>query len=142
MTKHKFLYAERYAVWQYHDCICYWCSEPLRLQETTIDHFIPEYLEQHPTQLDEVRTLFKLPQDEDIQILEREVHLRIDPQRWRILKMDADRELAMVSDGKTGGITPVGQNPHISWWYPNCWYYGPWNGIYCLNCGCRSDPTD
>jgi hypothetical protein len=44
MKKHKFTYAERYAVWHCHGRKCHVCTEPLRLDETTIDHFFPESL--------------------------------------------------------------------------------------------------
>ena len=44
MNKRKFTHAERYAVWHCHDRRCWQCNEPLRLEDTTIDHFIPESL--------------------------------------------------------------------------------------------------
>ena len=42
VSKHQFTAAQRYAIWKTHHQRCYWCCEPLRLQETTIDHLIPE----------------------------------------------------------------------------------------------------
>jgi hypothetical protein len=44
MNKRKFTYAERYAVWHCHGARCWLCPHPLRLVETTIDHFFPESL--------------------------------------------------------------------------------------------------
>ena len=44
MKKRKFKYSERYAVWHCHDARCWFCNDPLRLVETTIDHFFPESL--------------------------------------------------------------------------------------------------
>ena len=44
MRKRKFKYAERYAVWHCHGARCWLCPHPLRLVETTIDHFFPESL--------------------------------------------------------------------------------------------------
>ena len=52
--------ARRYAVWKHHGYKCYWCDEPLRLQETEIDHFIPKHLENKPDELDRVRTEYGL----------------------------------------------------------------------------------
>jgi len=60
MAKHKFTYAQRYAVWKHHGSRCYWCDEPLGIMDTTIDHFIPEYLENKPTELDKVRADYAL----------------------------------------------------------------------------------
>jgi hypothetical protein len=60
MSKHKFTYAQRYAVWKHHGSKCYWCDEPLGIQETTVDHFIPEYLESKPTELETVRSKYSL----------------------------------------------------------------------------------
>jgi hypothetical protein len=233
MSKHKFTSAQTYAVWKHHGAICYICEEPLRLQETTVDHFIPEHLEGKEDKFTEVRkafdladtfrindfcnwlpchikcnqqkggvplkTTFKamgtveklvreaeavrkieeriredkkkdailakimvavegnviskedilsaladpgLPEDEDVQVLRMEVLFRIDPKRWHVMSLDNTRGLAMVTDGRFAGNTPVNDNPHISWMCPHCGSYGPWNGIRCLTCGHLSDPWD
>jgi hypothetical protein len=233
MSKHQFTTAETYAVWKYHGAACYLCEEPLRLQEATVDHFIPEHLEEKPEEFIEVRRLFnldgnflindfcnwlpchvkcnqekgsvplratfkamatveklvrdaekvrkieqriradrrkdeilakmmvaiegdtiskeeilsalaapELPDDEDIQVLRDEINLRVNPNQWHIVQLDEDRELAMVSDGRLAGSTPIGQNPHHSWECPFCGSYGPWNGARCLSCGHLSDPYD
>lgn len=60
MSKYQFSPAERFAVWKHHGATCYICEEPLRLQETTVDHFIPEHLEGKPDQFAEVRRVFSL----------------------------------------------------------------------------------
>jgi len=44
MKKRRFTYSERYAIWHCHGRRCWLCLEPLRLWDTTIDHFIPESL--------------------------------------------------------------------------------------------------
>ncbi len=61
MSKRSFSHAERYAIWKYHKRICYWCEEPLRIQETTVDHVIPEPLEEKPKELEELRRSYGLP---------------------------------------------------------------------------------
>ena len=44
MKKRRFTPAERYAIWHCHGAKCWLCPEPLRLEDTTIDHFFPESL--------------------------------------------------------------------------------------------------
>jgi 5-methylcytosine-specific restriction endonuclease McrA len=62
MKKHKFTNAERFAVWLCHGQKCYWCSEPMRYRESTVDHVLPEHLLEKPEQLK--KELFKyLPSD-------------------------------------------------------------------------------
>jgi hypothetical protein len=63
MSQRKFTNAERYAVWKHHHAVCYWCGEPLRLAETTIDHFIPERLKHLPAELEQVRVRYGLASD-------------------------------------------------------------------------------
>lgn len=60
--KHQFTDAQRFAVWKHHGQRCYWCEEPLRLQETTVDHVVPEHLEGKPDELAKVTTLLALPE--------------------------------------------------------------------------------
>jgi hypothetical protein len=231
MTKYKFTNAQRFAIWKHHGQTCYWCGEPLRLQETTVDHVVPEHLLDKPDELERLRTLFglssafvindycnwlpahdkcnknksgktlpltplvqtildklrrdaeevrrieqrvkadakkdkllghvmvaleeddikkedilnlfadpELPQDEDVQVLRREIHLRVDPNRWHVASLNND--IAVVTDGKRGGITPVGTDTHWSWECPHCGSFGPWNGAICLTCMRRSMPDD
>jgi len=63
MAKYRFSHAERFAVWKHYGQQCYWCTEPLRLQDTTIDHVIPESLEEKPEEFARVRLQFQLPED-------------------------------------------------------------------------------
>lgn len=44
ISKRRFSYAERYAIWHCHGERCWWCKIPLRLVDVTIDHVIPESL--------------------------------------------------------------------------------------------------
>ena len=62
MKKHIFTYAEKYAVWHYHGKRCWFCVEPLRLEDTTIDHLIPENLIENKKRLLEVFGEFGLPE--------------------------------------------------------------------------------
>ncbi len=78
--------------------------------------------------------------DEDITTLYDEACLHVDPRRWKMVGRSGD--IATVTDGRLGGMTPVAQNPHISWQCPHCGSYGPWNGNRCMTCGMMSDPYD
>lgn len=44
MGKRRFTFAQRYAVWHCHERRCWLCTEPLRVQHATIDHFFSESL--------------------------------------------------------------------------------------------------
>jgi hypothetical protein len=59
-AKYKFSWTERFAVWQTHDFQCFWCGEPIRLQDVTIDHIIPEHLTEYPTDLAKTIKLYEL----------------------------------------------------------------------------------
>jgi len=233
MSKHQFTHSERFAVWRHHGQRCYWCGEPLRLQETTVDHVLAEHIQENPKELERLKVILNLsetftinnycnwlpahdkcnknkgaktlpptpmvlsileklqrdadkvrkieegvkanakkdkalatimvalekgeinkeeilaalsdpdlPQDEDVQLLRKEINLRVDPKRWHIVHLDKERELATVSDGRLGGSTPVGPQAHHSWECPHCGSYGPWNGARCVTCGHLSDPYD
>lgn len=63
MPKHAFSTAERYAVWLHHEKRCWLCEEPLRLKDTTIDHFLPESLLKRPDQLTTIFAEWGLPKD-------------------------------------------------------------------------------
>ena len=231
MRKHNFSNPERYAVWMHHDKVCYWCGEPLRFQEATVDHIIPENLIEKPAELEQTKKLYGLSAsfqindycnwvpchehcnksksskvftpapillsvldktckeadkvrkieervklnvrkdkllakvaialeaaeidaadlqsliaeldikpDEDTQALREEVFLHLDSGRWGITHLTGD--IATVTDGKRGGMTPVCEAPHPSWYCPYCGSCGPWNGIVCMSCGMMSDPFD
>lgn len=227
MAKYKFSQAERFAVWKTHGERCFWCAEPLSLQETTVDHVLPESLLGKPQELERIKTLFGLDETFSINgfsnwipthqhcnnqkrdtvfkagevmlaILERvgrkakaaqeakdriesnkrvgealarvqvlydeakiskedlmaifsandaeeeklaaelEKYIKRVSDRWKIVSVSVN-EMATVSDGRMGGITPVGKDVHHSWECPYCGSYGPWNGARCMNCGHMSD---
>jgi len=61
--KRKFSYAERYAVWHNNERRCWLCPEPLRLQESTIDHVLPEWLLSDDAERMKALHLFGLGED-------------------------------------------------------------------------------
>lgn len=63
MAKHQFTKAERFAVWKTHGQECFWCGEPITFKETTIDHVLPESLENAPDELARQIALFGLSAD-------------------------------------------------------------------------------
>jgi 5-methylcytosine-specific restriction endonuclease McrA len=60
MAKHKFTAAEKLGVWQAFDGQCFWCGKPVAYTDTTVDHVIPETVEDKPAQLDEIRRTYGL----------------------------------------------------------------------------------
>ena len=60
-------------------------------------------------------------------------------ERWEVV--ESNGELEVVSDGRMTGVRPTAAEPHPSWRCPNCGSHGPWNGVICLNCGSRSNPS-
>lgn len=64
--KRKFTYAERYAVWHCNGQKCWWCQEPLRLFEVTVDHVLPESLLDNDSLRERVLTDYGLPKDFNI----------------------------------------------------------------------------
>jgi hypothetical protein len=66
MKKRPISSAERYAVWLHHEKRCWLCLEPLRLEETTIDHFLPESLLHRPEQLATICAQWGLPKNFNI----------------------------------------------------------------------------
>jgi hypothetical protein len=64
--KRRFSYAERYAVWYCNDERCWWCGQPLRLVETTIDHVLPESLIDDEQKRLAVLTEYGLPKEFNI----------------------------------------------------------------------------
>lgn len=64
--KRKFSYEERYAVWYCNGKKCWWCKEPLRLFEATIDHVIPESLLDDDVAREAFFTQYGLPKDFNI----------------------------------------------------------------------------
>ncbi|HWB04180.1 MAG TPA: hypothetical protein VG796_14225 [Verrucomicrobiales bacterium] len=61
--KRKFTYPERYAVWDSNKRKCWWCKEPLRLAEATVDHVLPESLLDDEAALQQVLEEYGLPRD-------------------------------------------------------------------------------
>ncbi len=66
MAKYKFKQSERFAVWKTHGEKCFWCAEPLCLQETTVDHVLPETLLSKDDELSRIKLLFGLSDSFDI----------------------------------------------------------------------------
>ncbi len=65
MAKHIFKFSEKYAVWLHHQKRCWRCREPLRLIETSVDHFVPEKLI-GDERLKEIIEHYQLPPDFNI----------------------------------------------------------------------------
>lgn len=65
-SKRRFSYAERYAVWLIHGPKCSWCTEPLELIHTTIDHQLPESLLYDDARRAAVFEEYGLPEDFNI----------------------------------------------------------------------------
>lgn len=49
---------EKFIIWQTHDKRCYWCGEPMSLKTQSIDHIIPEDMED---KLEIIKTEYHLP---------------------------------------------------------------------------------
>ena len=62
MSKHRFTHTERFTVWSQNGQRCYWCLEPLSVQETTVDHVIAEHLEDKPEIFETLRSHLGLPE--------------------------------------------------------------------------------
>lgn len=56
MKRHKrrFSYAERYAIWLCNEKRCWWCKLPLRLPEVTVDHVIPDSLQDNDAERENI----------------------------------------------------------------------------------------
>ena len=63
MKKHVFKSLEKFAIWESHECKCFWDGEPVTYRETTIDHVIPESLIDDPAELERIKLFYKLPQN-------------------------------------------------------------------------------
>ena len=64
--KHKFSSPERFALWQIHKFQCFWCGEPLRIVDCTVDHVIPESLLEKPDALQRRHDYYSLPEGFEI----------------------------------------------------------------------------
>ncbi len=65
-SKRRFSYPERYAVWHCNGQRCWWCGQPLRLPEVTVDHVLPESLLDDEDKRQEILTEYGLPKDFNI----------------------------------------------------------------------------
>jgi hypothetical protein len=63
MPKHKFSAPERFGVWQAFDGQCFWCGKPVAYIDVTIDHVVPESLEDKLESLAEIRATYALGED-------------------------------------------------------------------------------
>jgi 5-methylcytosine-specific restriction endonuclease McrA len=66
VPKRKFSYSERAAIWQVHGPRCGVCHEPLSLLDTTIDHFLPERLQDDEPKLRATLEAWGLPLTFDV----------------------------------------------------------------------------
>jgi hypothetical protein len=66
LRKRRFSYPERYAVWICNGQRCWWCGQPLRLVEATVDHVLPESLLDDEDKRQAVLTEYGLAQDFNI----------------------------------------------------------------------------
>ena len=64
--KKRFSYSERYAVWYTNEQRCWWCKEPLRLVEVTVDHVLPESLLDDRDKRETILVEYGLPKDFNI----------------------------------------------------------------------------
>lgn len=58
-----FTNAERFGVFKAFEGICCWCREPVEWRSLTIDHIVPQSLEDKPEKLSEIKTHYGLPVD-------------------------------------------------------------------------------
>lgn len=63
ITKRRFAYDEKYAVWKCNGSRCWYCTEPLQLWETTVDHVLPEWLLQNDVARARILSEYGLRQD-------------------------------------------------------------------------------
>jgi hypothetical protein len=61
MSKYRFSHAQRYAVWLHHEQRCWLCEVPLRLAEVTVDHVIPESMQETPEKFAALLLDYDLP---------------------------------------------------------------------------------
>ncbi|WP_159519952.1 HNH endonuclease [Sunxiuqinia indica] len=60
MKKYVFCYSQKYAIWKNYDMKCFWCGEPLRIMDVTIDHIIPERLLDSEEEFMEIKEKYSL----------------------------------------------------------------------------------
>lgn len=57
-NKYRFSDAEHFGIWAAFGTRCFWCHGPLRLEDCTVDHVVPESTE--PLEVDRLRVLYSL----------------------------------------------------------------------------------
>lgn len=60
MKKFRFKLEQRYALWVTYNKKCFYCSEPIKFNELTIDHVLPEFLLKDPEELKSVKEEYGL----------------------------------------------------------------------------------
>ena len=60
MSRYNFSSEQRIALWRAYDQRCAYCHEPVMLGDLTIDHILPEHLEEKPDELQRIITRFNL----------------------------------------------------------------------------------
>lgn len=63
MSFYRFSSAEKFGVWEAHGGMCFWCGEPLTYRHATIDHVLPESLEDSSARLAVIKNGFGLTED-------------------------------------------------------------------------------
>jgi hypothetical protein len=63
MSKHRFTYAQKYSLWRAYDMKCFYCGMPLDFHNLTVDHVIPEYLENNPDELARILMEYEIKKD-------------------------------------------------------------------------------
>lgn len=58
--KYVFKKNQKFVMWKYYNQECYWCHEPIKYGEVTIDHVIPECYIEKPAELSELKRVLGL----------------------------------------------------------------------------------
>lgn len=66
MGKYRFNNLEKFVVWKGYECKCFWCGEPLEFKNTSIDQVIPESLLETIGKFEQIKLLYKLPGEFEI----------------------------------------------------------------------------
>ena len=63
MTKYKFSFIERFAIWKSYNYLCFHCGQNLKWRDLTIDHLFPECLLSHPNSFMSIKKSYSLKND-------------------------------------------------------------------------------
>ncbi len=98
MSKYKFSDIERFAVWKTHGSKCFWCGDPLRLFDTTVDHLFPESLLDKEEELIRVKKHYGLSSEFQINGFENWVpaHGTCNSKKSKTLYTNAPVMLAII----------------------------------------------